>query len=256
MEGYYQCHDTWAGPKPALVLQESRVTQRTSGPTAERLVYDVIEGDIVALDEEGVTFTSIKEPRGTSQHYTFDRVAVVIDENGDVVHGVIPRKFSRAFSMELWLDPSMVYSSGSKPYKVVMEPNQPFAFCLPAGRYKISKIVFKDKSNNVQLGHDFPELTIRLDDGYANYIGNLCVIHERDELADSITIRDRVLIPYTFRAGSDPMAGFFFGGAGAALIEASTPSEHGRREVLIGIDKDYRPECKSPLKENIIKIGG
>ena len=166
-------------------------------------------------------------------------------------------KHSQALSLELWLELDMAYSSDAKPLKIIMEPNKRFSYCVPRGNYKVSNIFLKDRSNNIGVGEEYPELTIKLEDGHANYIGHIFVALQKDEVPDSLYVPNRFTISYAGMSSgsSDGGAGFLFGGAGGAISAAASAGKiSGEKQVLVGIDKNYKPACKSPLKQSIIIV--
>jgi hypothetical protein len=249
LEGCYYYKDTWTGAKPAVVIDQQGFATAVSG-------------EIVSLDDKGVTLKTPKKgsPDPVETRYELSKVKTVIDENGKIVYGVIPRKFSHAYSLELHLEPAYgsTYSSGSNPYIVRLEPNERFGFCLPGGVYKVSEILFIDKKNNIDRGVDYPILRITVQEGYANYIGDLFLEFRKPEVPDSVRVRTGTSIPYTIvsRPGKQMAAGIL-GGAILSTAVAASDEERGvigKRELLIGINDGYKATCKSGLKVNVVEI--
>jgi hypothetical protein len=262
LEGYYYCKDKWTGPTPVLILKETREITRSTRKTTQRDVYKSIKGKIISTDENGVTFASKQDERSsefTSNYYPFSEIETLIDEDGRIVYGSIPMKYSQGLSLELWLEFDMAYSSGAKPLKIVMEPNKCFSYCVPWGTYKVTKIMIKDNHNAVGMGDKYPDLFIKIDEGKANYIGHLFISMQKDEVPDSLYVPVGFTITYKTLSSGSSSAGFWGGvlggAAGGAIVAASTiESISGEREMLVGIDKKYKPVCKSPLKQNIITV--
>ena len=270
LEGYYCCKD-WMGAKPALILKKESKSKRARDTKSTLITYEVIEGQIVSQDEDGVTFTATgadKSLGSESNYYPFDQIATLIDDDGNIVYGVLPKKYSNAPTMEWWLELSDIYYSDSKTHKLVLQPNEPFAFCLPGGEYIVKAIYFSDNIGNVSRGVDYPELTIPVNPGYANYIGHIFISMERTEIADSFYVSNRFTIPCKILSSSETSGLGVFGGVvggavggavggviGGAVGGALTSGGvGGDKQVFLGVDKNYQATCKSALKKNIIQI--
>ena len=51
------------------------------------------------------------------------------------------------------------------------------------------------------------------------------------------------------------MGGVLLGAAGGAVVAASTmESINGETEMLLAVDKNFQPACRSPLKQNILIV--
>jgi hypothetical protein len=242
MEGYYHCKDAWTEAKPAIVLLKAGFPQ-------------VIEGQIVSQDDRGITFKpakkSSREPEET--YYEFSQLMTVINEEGNVVYGSVPKKFSHALALNVYLEPAYgsAYSSSSQPYILHLEPNAPFAFCMPGGVYKVSSILFYDNSNNIERGVDYSQIRITIDGGRSNYIGDLFLNYTKPEIADSTRVRDGVSIPYTSLTGSESAPG---GLLNAAVALEKRGNVAGKRDLWIGVNDAYTAKCKSSLKTNVAAI--
>ena len=260
LEGYYHCKEAWVGPKPPAIVV---VANRAS---SSREYYKAIQVEIVSLDDRGLTIKpnakasspnsaraynpKARSPDSTRTYYELSELTAVIDEDGKVVYGSIPMKFSSALLLELYLEGfGSSYSSDSKSYKLRLTPNERFGYCLPSGIYKVAEVRFIDGSNNVALGVNCPDLRITVNGGRSNYIGDLFLNFEKSETPDSVRIRYRVSIPYKIISTSDA-AGWMFGILGTVLTMETSVSE---RELLIGIDDAFTAQCKRPLTVNIIK---
>jgi hypothetical protein len=268
LEGYYCCKDTWRGVTPALIQKKEKESRRSRNAKGTITYYEIIEGKIISQDEKGVTFSAVGDnPSQDSEagYYLFDQIETLIDGDGKVVYGVIPKKYSEASTMEWWLELSEYYYSDSKTHKMVLQPNEAFALCLPGGEYNIKAIYFRDNNGNISKGVDYPELTIKVDPGYANYMGHIFMVMEKTEIADSFYVTNRFKIPCKVLSSSESSGLSLFGGlvggavGGAVVGAAETASRlsggpSGDKQVFVGIDKNYQPICKSALKQNIMQI--
>jgi hypothetical protein len=239
LEGFYSYGGLWRGKKPALILRQD-------------YEYKIISGTVISQTETGVTFDPDREgafydPK--PEFYAFDRVEAFIDQNGKIVAGAIPPKFSKALSLELHLRAKN--APEAKPFKMLLKPNQQFGFCTPAGSYEISAIRFIDKEGNIDLGVDYPKIEIHVEKNLSNYIGHWWLGDPQTAVSDSM------VIPY--KIGARPhgaaMAGFLGGAIGGAIYGAALASKGvvGEYKLYFTAGKNFRPLGKNEIKYQHIK---
>ena len=239
IEGYYEYRNHWSGKKPALIIRKD-------------YEFDILFGQVISQTDKGVTFDPDREgvfydPK--PEFFPFTLLEAFIDQNGRVIAGAIPAKLSKAISLEVHLKAKNV--SETKPYKLLLKPNESFGYCIPSGVYHVSAIRFVDKEGNVDIGVNYPILEIQIEKGRSNYIGHLLLGHS------PIAVRDSVLIP--FKIGSRPrgaMAAGILGGAiGGALHAASLAAKGvvGEHKLYLGAVTNHSARGKSPTKYSLIR---
>lgn len=202
IEGYYHCADLWLKAKPALIIRQG-------------MEMKIITGTIVSTDSDGVTFDptgegQLRDPKPEYFHYK--KIEALIGDNGEVLHGTIPPVYSRAYALELHLVP--LYKPEPEPINVTMEPNKQFGFCVPPGDYSIDAIMFRnDYQKMVDEGIGFPKLTISVEEGRSNYIGDLYLDCRDFEQSKAVAI------PYKIsHRPSEAMNNLIFDVATSAII--------------------------------------
>lgn len=225
LSGFYEHSVPWPGQKPALIM-------RKAGE------YKIIHGKVISQTGQGVTFDPEREgafydPK--PEFFAFDKLEAFIAEDGRLVAGAIPAKLANPIALEIHLKEKN--RPGAKPYRLRLEPNAAFGYCLPAGTYEVSAIAFRDRKGNIDLGVDYPKLEIALEHGRVNYLGHL-------RLGRSpAVLRDSVLIPIKIgaRPGGAMAAGILGGAIGGALHAAALASKG-----VIGAHLLYFGESAAP----------
>ena len=239
VEGFFHSEHGWVGKAPALILKEDK--------------EKIMNGKIISLEDDGVTFDPDKEspfydPK--EKYYPFTDVETLIGEKGELVYGKIPKKYSRAWSIDLHI--VNLETPDQKPMKLSLKQNQRFSYCLPAGKYFVKEILFIDKYNNIDCGVDYPKLIFEVKPNCSNYIGDIYLDF------DNINEGEMILIPYKIvsRPQGAVAAGFLGGAIGGALygLAISSKGVIGIHRVIIKENKDFVPELKGPMNISLIKI--
>lgn len=239
VEGYYYCPDSWDGNKPALVLKKGNR-------------FEIEQGHIVSRDKEGVTFDAtgrgLYDPK--PKYYPYDKIQVLIGNEGQVLAGKIPERMSKAFSIQLSL-----YSTTQpqdKPIDLMLKPNEQFGFCVPPDNYVIKKILFIDGQKNIDEGVNFPDLTLRVLPNQSNYIGHLLLNAQKNGL------KNPIIIPYKIvsRPKSSSNAAFWGGMLGTMIHSAVMASKGiiGEHKLYIGSFQKFESKGKNPLKKSVLQV--
>ena len=254
VEGYYHCREPWDKTKPALIIRQG-------------MHMLVIGGEIVSRDDKGVTF----DPDGKvftgdpkPEYYPFDEIEALIDENGKLLYGTIPEKYSRSYALELHLISQDTTKSES--VKLLLKPNRRFGFCVPAGNYIVSKLQFKnDYMGIIDEGVDIPEFRISVAENKSNYIGDIYLDCGKGDLNDPVLIQYKIARRRDGdREGYDTvLVGGLFGGVAAGLYEVSKDRKPipkdprgivGKRKLFIEKNDDFVVKGVNPQMDNIVDI--
>jgi hypothetical protein len=232
----------------------------------------VVTGEIVSMDDNGVTFDptgegQLRDPK--PEYFSFDKIMTLIDENGEAIHGTIPKEYSRAYALELHLTPAD--PSASKEIALLIEPNVRFGLCVPPGRYTVSGIHFRnDFQKIVDAGMEYPPMTVTVEENRSNYIGDLYL-----DCGDA-TDRELIIIPYKIEHRPSTVIEDFlmsaaFGAIGGAIdpdlgadigMDAASVVRGTREDLpegcvgahvlLIVNDENFGTKGKSPKADNLV----
>jgi hypothetical protein len=151
----------WLGPRPCIIVRDFGK-------------HDFWFGEILEVRDDGVVFdqnriSALSDPKPEFIRYK-DTIAV-IDEHGGVLHGKVPKDYSRTFALELEL--SCVSDVDVDPVKLKLEQNEPFGFCIEPGIYQVTNIRFDGENDYEDEAVAFPTLRIDIHDSVSNYIGDI-----------------------------------------------------------------------------------
>lgn len=182
--GFFHSGKFWIGkaPKfirPAICVKDGEGNNR-----------EVIPGKVIALREKGIVFlpkkvTLLYTP--DTAFFSFDKVVWAIGESGKVVYGELPKGTEQVvWSAKLEL--SDTAQPEAEHIAMELDPNKPFAYCIPPGTYRVTKITYdadagegeecKDESDSL------PDILMRVYPHTANYIGDLYLDEHGDSLPD------------------------------------------------------------------------
>ena len=240
VEGFYYCTDQWSGNTPAILIKDNDN-------------YKIIEGEIISYNDQSVEFDPGKESPfydPEPKRFDFKDIVTLIGNDGEIIYGTIPQKYSKAYSLELFL--SSLSNPEKKPVTLNLQPNQRFAFCVPPDNYNITRILFKDKKNNIDEAIDYPELVLNIKDGCSNYIGHLMLNPKSSKLENPIILPYKILS----RPTQSSTAGILGGAIGGALHAAAMASKGiiGEHKLFIGSDNNFTSEGSMPQKNNLINV--
>lgn len=259
VEGLYHCPEPWDKAKPAIIIRQG-------------MNMKIISGEIVSQDDNGVTFDPggegyIGDPK--PEYFRFDKIEALINENGEVAHGLIPAEYSRAWTLELHLRPQDDPEAGS--ITLLLRPNERFGLCVPPGNYIVSKMQFKnDRREMVDEGVDIPKLTISVVEGKSNYIGDIYM-----DCGDG-NLHEPIVVPYKIAHrklgtvgnnnemdGDTFLVGLLGGGIAAGIYEASKDKKPivrdpkgivGEHRLFIVKNDGFSIKGESPRIDNIINF--
>ena len=173
-----------------------------------------LRGKILKLDEHGVIF----EKKGSGVfgsseilEFPLDTVYCAVDSLGKVIYGEVPKIFTKNFKLFVELedlnDPSTEF--------LFLEfiPNEPFAYCMPPGHYRIKRIEFQIENGEKHVGSDFKDIRLAIEPNKANYIGDFYY-------NKNINSEYEIIIPTKRYSNSAAAGAFFLGGmVGSAIHE-------------------------------------
>ncbi len=208
----------------------------------------LLKGKLISIDSNGVTFD--QDNVGFSDEevrfYPYDTLYGVIDTTGSLIYGSIPEYYAVTHKLEIEL-----LNLTTKEYaRLVLSPNEPFAYCINEGKYKVSGIKFISKNEVEDIGIDFPEITFEVASEITNYLGNIYVDFksENDE--------NVMIIPCNRNDQGRSAALGMFGLLGAVANAVATGIESSGLQHVIHIerDKNFLPESDKPVIELSLTI--
>lgn len=230
LEGNYYKGVTSIADPPNLFLKM---------PKAPKL----LKGKLISIDTNGVIFDpdnvgfSDQEPT----FFPYDTLYGLIDTTGTLVFGSVPEYYA----VQHTLDIEVLNLTTKDIARLILPPNEPFAYCINEGNYKVSGIKFIGKNKVEDIGTDFPEITFEVAAGVPNYFGNIYVDYktENDE--------NVMVIPCNRNNESRAAALGMFGLLGAVANAVATGVESSGLQHVVHIerDKNFLPESNKPIKE-------
>lgn len=242
IEGFFHSFSKWSGEKPALILNEN--------PSK------IILGKINHIQKEGVYFDQNKESifyDSGEKFISFDKIKMLIGENGELIYGKIPDEYSEALSLEIRLVQD--YVSDKEQMQLVLKPNAKFSFCLNAGTYTVKEINFVDYKGNKSEVENFHNIKIFVSDKCSNYLGDLYLGF------DDLIAPNTVSIPYKFIKKPNhsyltmgAMYGAIGGAISGAMSALATKEVKGEHKFTVKFDESFKKEGKWPLKVNLLQV--
>jgi hypothetical protein len=203
----------------------------------------LLKGKLISIDTNGVTFDP--DNVGFSDQgptfFPYDTLYGLIDTTGTLIFGSVPEYYA----VQHTLDIEILNLTTKDIARLILPPNEPFAYCINEGNYKVSGIKFIGKNKVEDIGTDFPEITFEVAPGVPNYFGNIYVDYktENDE--------NVMVIPCNRNDESRAAALGMFGLLGAVANAVATGVESSGLQHVIHIerDKNFLPESNKPIKE-------
>lgn len=208
----------------------------------------LIKGELISIDSNGVTFDpdNVGFSDQEATFFPYDTLYGVIDTTGALIYGSVPEYYAIQHKLEIEL-----LNLTTKDFaRLVLPPNEPFAYCIKEGNYKVSGIKFIGKNNVEDIGTDFPECTFEVVADSTNYLGNIYVDYksENDE--------NVLVIPCNRNDEGRSATLGMFGLLGAVANAVATGIESSGLQHVINIerDKNFLPESNKPIKEIFLSI--
>lgn len=213
------------------------------------LAPKLLRGKLMRIDSSGVLF----DPDNVGFYdedptlYSYDTLYGVINEEGKLIHGKIPKFYAVNQRLVLEIEKSKTRQLS----QLNLYPNEPFAYCIEPGEYEIEIIKFIDEDEIEHIGYDFPALTFQIDSGKSNYLGNVFV--------DYKTRNDEnvIIIPCTnYDKQSSAAAGMFGGLIGSIVYSVANSAENEGLHHVIDIvyDRNFLPESNKDVNNIEITI--
>lgn len=203
----------------------------------------LLKGKLISIDSNGVTFDqdNVGFSDEEARFFPYDTLYGVVDTTGALIYGSVPQYYAVQHKLEIEL-----LNLTSKEFRrIVLPPNEPFAYCIKEGNYKITGIKFIGKNDVEDIGTDLPEITFEVESGITNYFGNIYVDFksENDE--------NVMVIPCNRNDEGRSAALGMFGLLGAVANAVATGIESSGLQHVIHIerDKNFLPESNKPIKE-------
>lgn len=208
----------------------------------------LMEGNIVSVDSSGILFDPDKVGfyDEDETHYSYDTLYGVIDAKGKLIYGNIPDYY--AVSQRLVVE--LEKSETKKISELVLQPNEPFSYCIEPGQYKITGLKFIDKKDVQDIGTDFPVVSFSIEAGKANYMGNIYADYKtRDET-------NVLVIPCSKYDGDAQAGAGMFGLIGSLAYAVANEIENAdlHHVIHIELDKKFLPEANKSIVEINLEI--
>lgn len=134
--------------------------------------------------------------------------------------------------------------------ELILQPNEPFAYCVDPGEYKILRLRFVRNKTVEDTGYDYPEITFSFEGGRVNYFGNILVDYK------DITEENVIVVPCRRNNKSRSAALGMFGliGAVANAVASEVESADLYHVINIELDDTFLPEANLPVTEVNISV--
>jgi hypothetical protein len=208
----------------------------------------LLKGKLLSIDSKGVTFDqdNVGFSDEEAMFYPYDTLYGVIDTTGALIYGSVPEYYAVQHKLEI----ELLNQTTKEFARLVLSPNEPFAYCIKEGKYKVAGIKFIGKSDIEDIGTDLPEITFEVVSAITNYLGNIYVDFksENDE--------NVIVIPCNRNNEGRSAALGMFGLIGAVANAVATGIESSGLQHVIHIerDKNFLPESNKPIKEVSLTI--
>lgn len=208
----------------------------------------LLKGELISIDSNGIVFNpaSVGFYDEEETFYPYDTLYGVINQKGKLVYGSIPEYY--AVKHKLIMEISQVDTKSKS--KLVLEPNEPFAYCINPGKYTITSIMFVTNKRLEDVGVDYPKVSLDIKEGNVNYFGNIYVDYKSAE-------DENVIVIPCMRNDPDgaAVAGMFgLIGSVAHAISTGIESEGLHHVINIERDKNFLPESNLPITEVFIDV--
>jgi len=208
----------------------------------------LLKGKLISIDSIGVIFDqdNVGFSDEEAKLFPYDTLYGVIDSSGALIYGNVPGFYAVQHKLEI----ELLNLTTKEFRRLVLPPNEPFAYCIKEGNYKITGIKFIGKNDVEDIGTDLPEITFEVESGITNYLGNIYVDFksENDE--------NVMVIPCNRNDEGRSAALGMFGLLGAVANAVATGIESSGLQHVIHIerDKNFLPESNKPIKEISLTI--
>jgi len=204
IEGSFQDDYLWKGKVAAIVTENFNGTTTKYGKIVE------VNDDGIVFDEEKQNYLSNPDPK----KYSFKDLVCVIDENRNVIHGTVPGRYKITWTLDMEL--ANKADSTQKKVKIKLVQGEKFAYCIAPGTYYVSKIVFKNNRDFVDVSTDIPNMRFEVAPNCINYVGDIHLDNLPERSPNTCAVSYKIV-----SRPSDAMVGFAFGLVGALLQEAA-----------------------------------
>lgn len=204
----------------------------------------LLKGELISIDSMGVIFDpdNIGFTDYGPTFYPYDTLYGVIDTSGKLIYGSIPDYFAIKHTLMLGFE----RSDTREIVRLILQPNEPFAYCIDTGSYKITEINFVTKNKIEEIGYDLPDITIEIVPGSVNYLGNIYLDYKSKEEENVL------VIPYSrYDSNKSAAIGVMFGLVGTVVNAIATELENDGLYHVINFERDktFLPESNKPIKE-------
>lgn len=239
VEGFFHSKEQWDKKVPALIVK---------GGGDPVILY----GTIQELREDGIVFDPNRESPFYDPEaifYPSSDIVAAIGQNRQVIFGRLPQRYGDTWVIELHLQHTDTPTS--KPLRMILNPNERFGFCLPAGEYQVKEIFFSDHKKNVDRGVEYPDLRLTATPNTSTYIGDIYLDYAPP--SDSTAI----VIPYKITARPDDsgLALVLGGFIGVTIYEVSLALKGvaGVHVLQIRDDLGFTTTGTYPQKRQLLK---
>ena len=207
LSGFFKSPPIFIGQYPAVILKRND-NQILHGAIVE------VSSDFVLFDENKGSYLIDPEVK----KYSFSETAAIIDQEGNLLYGVIPKKYLLTWSAELEIKKDGG-ASQLTPTRFRLIPNQPFSYCIEAGSYETGILFLVSDRSRVQLC--MSRLRFAIVENVNNYLGMV--------ILDEIYQHDSTIAIHLPCIAQKPVGG---GGVGAA-IDLLTPTRNVDHTLVI-----------------------
>jgi len=238
VEGFYHTGESWDDETPALICHEGQS-------------YVVRYGKVLAMDEQTVLFDEKKgaymiDPK--PENFSLKEVYTIIDEEGNIIHGHLPAKYSKSWRIEMHI--CRIDDPNQKIKKMTLFPESSFSYCLESGTYKVEQMLFIDPKSNIDRYSDSQEFVFNVENNAVNYIGDIYL----DLSGNEGSTYD---LPYMIhsRPQAAAVAGVMGGAIGGAILAAAQASKGviGTHKLRIVENDSFNAKAPMPVKVHLFQ---
>jgi len=224
LEGYLHSSPVWAGNPSVLIIRRMRDPE-------------VLDGVIMEKREDGILFDQDRISRFVDPEpklYPYKNIIAAVDEKLRVIHGDLPKDYTRTWGMDLELE-----DGASKPLHIKLKPNEYFGYCVPPGLYYVGSVRFSTSDGDRDRSVGPPRLKIRIQENRSNYIGD---VYLHGDLPDSSRL---IAIPYR----AESRAGLASMGLVGAVMTILQPGGYHYIDVV-----DKSPFLHNGKREGVVSL--
>ncbi len=237
LEGFLHSHSGFNGKVPVLIV--NYLPQKKL----------VLHGEIVSRSDSGIVFDPQREGPlhdPPPKFYRYSDIQCAIDSNASIIYGTLPDKYTIVWSMEV--EVKKADSLEGQATRLILDANQPFAYCLDPGHYKITGIKFNSDTHYEDKAAEYPDMRFDVRPNVSNYLGDLFLDYATKPSPDLCVI----YADPTYRPGYGIMMANF-GLIGGLLESLSHPGKQ-THVLTVSLDTTFKSQSTLRSGESLLRF--